>query len=68
MTSTDPVALWTTADVARRLGLTQERARQLANSEGFPPPTFRHGRTRFWTIEVIERWIAENRPERSPES
>ncbi|MEX5631199.1 helix-turn-helix transcriptional regulator [Parafrankia sp. FMc2] len=62
MTPPDPVELWTTADIARRLALTQERARQLANSEGFPVPSFRHGRSRFWTISDVEVWIAEHRP------
>ncbi|TCJ36852.1 AlpA family transcriptional regulator [Parafrankia sp. BMG5.11] len=65
MTPPDPVALWTTADIARRLGLTQERARQLANSESFPPPSFMHGRSRFWTIGDVEAWIKEHRPGQS---
>jgi hypothetical protein len=64
--TSDPEPLWTTADIARRLGLSQERARQIANSGGFPPPRFRHGLARFWVVADIEAWIAEHRPERSP--
>jgi hypothetical protein len=61
----EPVPLWTTADIARRLGLSQERARQLANSESFPTPSFRHGPSRFWLEDDVEAWIREHRPDQA---
>ncbi len=61
----EPVPLWTTSDVARRLGVSQERARQLANRPGFPAPSYRHGPSRFWLISDVERWIAEHRPDKA---
>lgn len=62
----EPIELWTTADIARRLGISQERARQLANGDDFPAPSFRHGLRRFWTIDDVEAWIAEHRPTGKP--
>ncbi len=62
--SREPEPLWTTADIAKRLGVSQERARQIANTDHFPAPRFRHGLARFWTIDDVEQWITEHRPDK----
>ncbi len=57
-----PVRLWSTSDIARRLGVGRERARQLIASAAFPAPEHQTGRTRLWNPDLVERWIAEHRP------
>ncbi len=63
--SRDPEPLWTTTDIAQRLGVSPAWARRLANSDDFPAPRFRHGLARFWTIDDVEAWIAEHRPDKA---
>lgn len=57
-----PVRLWSTSDIARRLGVSRERARQLIASADFPAHEHETGRTRLWNPDLVERWIAEHRP------
>lgn len=57
-----PARLWSTSDIARRLHVSRERARQLIASATFPVPEHQTGRTRLWDPDLVERWIAEHRP------
>lgn len=54
--------LWTTGDIAKRLGITTERARQLSHRTDFPEPvqTVRH--FRLWRASEVQGWIARHRP------
>ncbi|WP_322778264.1 DNA-binding protein [Frankia sp. Cas4] len=57
--------LWTTGDIAARLTITSERARQLTHRPDFPPPvqTVRH--IRAWRMADIEAWITRHRPKQA---
>jgi hypothetical protein len=59
--------VWSTGDIAERLGVGVEQARRIVNRPDFPGPLFRHGLARFWGIEDAERWIAEHRPDKVAE-
>ncbi|MEX5712756.1 DNA-binding protein [Parafrankia sp. FMc6] len=61
--NSEPRPVWTTADIAKRLGVSAERARQLTHQPDFPPPAFTHGMARFWTIGDVEQWITKYRPD-----
>jgi predicted DNA-binding transcriptional regulator AlpA len=57
--------LWTSGDVADRLGVSRQRALQIANDrrEDFPAPFDElPGRIQVWLITDVEAWIAEHRP------
>lgn len=61
--------LVTAAEIARRLGLTPQRIRQLAQENKLPPAAGQAGRNRLWLWESIADWAAstgrvpeENRP------
>ena len=48
------------SDIARMLGVTRQRAHQLAASEGFPAPVETIGdRIRTWSREAVEDWARE---------
>lgn len=53
------------SDIARKLGVTRERVRQLAKEPGFPPHHMQVGRMRYWRPKDIDQWIAEHRPGQS---
>ncbi|WP_241840137.1 helix-turn-helix domain-containing protein [Frankia sp. CcI49] len=55
-------SLWTTGDIAKELGVTTERARQLSHRPDFPAPvqTVRH--FRLWRPSDVQEWIARRRP------
>ncbi|KPM56907.1 hypothetical protein ACG83_03460 [Frankia sp. R43] len=55
--------VWTTGAVARRMGLSRERVRQLTHSPGWPRPVGRVGSARCWDADDIDEWINEHRPE-----
>jgi hypothetical protein len=57
--------VWTTSDIAERLGVGPEQGRRIANRSDFPLPRFLHGVTRFWAIDDVETWIKEHRPDRA---
>ena len=60
--------LYTTGDIADRLGVGRQRAYQIANRKGFPEPfEILAGPTPVWLVEDIEAWISENRHERAEE-
>jgi prophage regulatory protein len=61
-----PRKLYTTGDIADRLGMSRQRALQIANDrrENFPDPfDTLPGNIQVWLIKDVERWIAEHRPE-----
>lgn len=53
-------------DIAARLGVTRERARQLSHRADFPAPTKTIGTLRAWRSADVEAWIAEHRPDLGP--
>lgn len=53
---------WTTGDIARRLGLSRERCRQLTHRPDFPQPAGSLSGARAWAADDIDQWIAEHRP------
>ncbi|KJE19343.1 hypothetical protein FF36_06373 [Frankia torreyi] len=55
--------LWTTGDIARRLGVTSERARQLTHRPTFPAPRQQAAHIRLWDADDVEQWITAFRPE-----
>lgn len=58
--------LWTTGDIADRLGLTRQRANQLVNDrrQEFPAPfDTLPGSVQVWLITDVEAWIGKHRPE-----
>jgi predicted DNA-binding transcriptional regulator AlpA len=58
--------LYTTGDIADRLGVTRQRAYAIANRKGFPD-TFDEwpAGPSVWLVEDVEAWIAANRNERA---
>jgi len=56
------VELWTTGDIAARLGISTERARQLTHREEFPEPVGAAKHIRFWRADRVEEWITRHRP------
>ncbi|ABW10963.1 conserved hypothetical protein [Parafrankia sp. EAN1pec] len=58
-------ALWTTGDIAKRLGVTSERARQLSHRPDFPAPVQSVRHFRLWRPSEVQAWIDRHRP--SPE-
>lgn len=58
---TDLEDLVTGADVARRLGVSRERVRQLAERDDFPDPLGRLGNYVVWRSADIEAWDIRNR-------
>ncbi|WP_261562746.1 helix-turn-helix transcriptional regulator [Frankia tisae] len=60
-------AFLSTGDLAIRLGVTRQRARQITKAPDFPPPAARATRRGIplWRGEDIERWVSERRPDRT---
>jgi predicted DNA-binding transcriptional regulator AlpA len=48
--------LVTGAEAARRLGISRERVRQLAQRDDFPEPVGRLGSYTVWRWRDVERW------------
>lgn len=65
MPTDDDDRLLSTSDVGRRLGVGRERGRQIVNRDDFPDAKQQVGRTRLWRSSDVEKWVAENRPERA---
>jgi hypothetical protein len=57
--------LWSTGDVARRLGVSTERARQLSHRDDFPAHVQQARHIRLWRAADVEAWIGAHRPERT---
>jgi len=65
-----PRKLYTTGDIADRLGVSRQRALQIANDrrEDFPDPfDTLPGGVQVWLISEVEAWIHTNRPDRGEE-
>lgn len=59
-----PRKLYTTGDIADRLGVTRQRALQIATDRrlDFPAPfDVLPGNVQVWLIEEVEPWIATHR-------
>lgn len=55
----------TTGDIADLLGVTRQRALQIANDRrlNFPEPfDTLPGNIQVWLVKDVDRWMAENRP------
>ncbi|GGN86440.1 hypothetical protein GCM10010112_68040 [Actinoplanes lobatus] len=55
--------LWTTGDIARRLGVTRQYALQVTNDRrrNFPEPfDVLPGGVQVWLIEDVEQWISQH--------
>jgi predicted DNA-binding transcriptional regulator AlpA len=61
MSTTQLENLITGAEVARRLGLSTERVRQLAGRPDFPPPAGRVGKAVVWKTSDVEDYAAGRR-------
>jgi hypothetical protein len=57
--------LWTSKDIAERLGVSSERVRQLSHRADFPAPVGEVGHIRVWSADDIEAWITEYRPDQA---
>jgi prophage regulatory protein len=54
--------LWTTGDIADRLGVGRQRAYVLSRQRGFPEPWDEWpGEFAVWRVEDIEAWIKGSR-------
>lgn len=65
-----PRRLYTTGEIADRLGVSRQRALQIANDrrENFPEPfDTLPGGVQVWLIEPVEKWIMGHRPDRVAE-
>jgi prophage regulatory protein len=49
-------------DIARRLGVSRNRAQQLMARSSFPDPFDELPVGRIWLAADVEAWIAEHRP------
>ncbi|WP_239341746.1 AlpA family transcriptional regulator [Frankia sp. CiP3] len=57
--------LWSTGDIAQRLKISTERARQLSHRAGFPAHVQQARHIRLWRAADVEAWISEHRPGRA---
>jgi predicted DNA-binding transcriptional regulator AlpA len=51
--------LWTNADIAQRLGISVERARELSRREDFPAPAQLARHFSLWRANDVEAWLVE---------
>jgi predicted DNA-binding transcriptional regulator AlpA len=52
-------------EIEKRLGISRQRAHQLTEHQRFPPAYDVIKAGRIWKTEDVDRWIAENRPEKT---
>jgi prophage regulatory protein len=48
--------LYRLGDIARIVGVSYERARQLRDRQDFPAPVGRRGKADLWTASDVRRW------------
>lgn len=63
--------LYTTGDIADRLGVTRQRAYHVSRRKGFPEPFDEWGNgLTVWLVEDFDAWVKKHRPElaEDPES
>ena len=53
-------------EIGQMLGVTLQRARQLAAAPGFPEPSMVVGRSRLWHRNEVETWAARSYWARKP--
>jgi hypothetical protein len=56
---------WRLVDISRHLGVSKQRAHQLAQEEGFPEPMGEDSRGRHWRPSTVRAWArrwARERP------
>jgi prophage regulatory protein len=60
--------LYTTGDIADRLGVTRQRAYALSRQKGFPDPfdEWTNGLA-VWLVDDVDAWFAAKRPELAEE-
>ena len=51
--------------IAELLGVTKQRAHQLADEPGFPAPVADDGGSRLWDRRKVERWAKRWRAEKA---
>jgi predicted DNA-binding transcriptional regulator AlpA len=56
------VIMMGTAEIARRLQVSRERAYQLVNRRDFPEPYQRLAMGQIWDQAEVEAWITRHRP------
>jgi prophage regulatory protein len=56
------ITMMGTAEIARRLKVSRERAYQLVNRRDFPEPYQRLAMGQIWLQDDVEQWIKTNRP------
>lgn len=56
------------AEIAERLGVSRQRAHQIAAQPSFPAPTADLASGKVWEAEPVEAWIREHRPEAASDS
>jgi prophage regulatory protein len=56
----EPQDLVTGAEIARRLGISRERVRQLAQRPDFPAPIGRLGQANIWGWTAVDEWRRAN--------
>lgn len=58
--------LVTGAEIGRRLGVSTQRAHQLARMDGFPPAVGKVGSAIVWRWPEVEAWDATRTRKRGP--
>lgn len=58
--------LVTGAEIGRRLGVSTQRAHQLAQTDGFPSPVGRVGNAIVWHWQEVETWDSARSRKRGP--
>ncbi len=56
--------LWTTGDIAQRLGISVQRARLLSRRSDFPDPVQEIPHFSLWRAYDVEFWLANGAPDR----
>jgi predicted DNA-binding transcriptional regulator AlpA len=51
-------------EIAELLGVSKQRAHQLADEDGFPAPVGREGQSRLWDRRHVKAWAKEWRREK----
>jgi predicted DNA-binding transcriptional regulator AlpA len=52
-------------EIAELLGVTKQRAHQIAEEKGFPAPLAKDGRGRVWSRYEVQAWAKRWRVEKS---
>lgn len=50
-----------TTEIGQMLGVSKQRADQLARTKSFPKPVAELAQGRVWRRRDVERWVAKNR-------